>query len=83
MQERPATAGSLFPHFYKLLNPPPYSVKYINPYVVELAAMISVFERSVNIRKRLASAIQENPANGLADRFVGPIRVLRAQRSRF
>jgi hypothetical protein len=46
----------------------------------ELAAMppagraaIGVFKRWVNIRKRLASGIQENLANGLADGFVGPV----------
>ena len=36
-------------------------------------AAIGVFKRWVNIRKRLASGIQENLANGLADGFVGPV----------
>jgi len=36
-------------------------------------AAIGVFKRWVNIRKSLASGIQEKLANGLSDGFVGPV----------
>ncbi len=40
------------------------------------------YENALDNLLRLASGIQENLANGHADGFIGPIRVLRAQRSR-
>ncbi|PYT63342.1 MAG: hypothetical protein DMG35_04535 [Acidobacteria bacterium] len=40
----------------------------------------SVFSRWVNIRKRLASGIQENLANGLADGLIGSAGAIKEKR---